>query len=129
MVAVPLEQLQLLECHDMALVSREDLLAESIWSTQLGTHRPGLSTTKPGASAPGICLLSRGAFPRGSGAAVRSVDLFQIRFLWLLGGAAGASTWGQLSSGTFRLVRVTWDGAIAMERVCLFQGKTRQEHQ
>jgi hypothetical protein len=29
--------------------------------------------------APGVCLLSRGAFPRGSGAAVRSVDRFQIR--------------------------------------------------
>jgi hypothetical protein len=28
-------------------------------------------TTKPGASAPGICLLSRGAVPRGAGAAVR----------------------------------------------------------
>ena len=27
--------------------------------------------------APGVCLLSRGAFPRGSGAAVRSVDRFQ----------------------------------------------------
>jgi hypothetical protein len=28
-------------------------------------------TTKPGARAPGLCLLSRGAFPRGSGAAAR----------------------------------------------------------
>ena len=36
------------------------------------------TTTKPGALAPGVCLLSRGAFPRGSGAAVRSVDRFQI---------------------------------------------------
>jgi hypothetical protein len=39
----------------------------------------GPATTKPGALAPGVCLLSRGAFPRGSGAAVRSVDRFQIR--------------------------------------------------
>jgi hypothetical protein len=61
MVAVPLEQLQLLESQDMALVIRKELLAESIWSTQLCTHRPGLSATKPGALAPGLCLLSRGA--------------------------------------------------------------------
>jgi hypothetical protein len=40
MVAVPLEQLQVLEDQDMALVSREELLAESIWSTRLGTYRP-----------------------------------------------------------------------------------------
>jgi hypothetical protein len=39
MVAVPLAQLQLLEGQDMALVSREDLLAESFWSTQVGTDR------------------------------------------------------------------------------------------
>ncbi len=39
MVAVRLEQLQLLEGQDMALVSREDLLAESIWRTQVGTDR------------------------------------------------------------------------------------------
>jgi hypothetical protein len=36
MVAVLLEQLQLLEGQDMALVSREDLQAESIWCAQLG---------------------------------------------------------------------------------------------
>jgi hypothetical protein len=42
MVAMPLEQLQLLEGPDMALVSREEWLAESIWSTQLGTDRPRL---------------------------------------------------------------------------------------
>jgi len=71
MVAVPVEQLQLLEGQDMALVSPEELLTKSIWCTQLCTHRPGLSTTKPGALAPGICLLSRSAFPRGSGAAIR----------------------------------------------------------
>ena len=53
MGSVPLEQLQLLEDQDMALVSPEELLTKSIWSTQLGTHRPGLNTTKPGASAPG----------------------------------------------------------------------------
>jgi hypothetical protein len=40
MVAVPLEQMQLLDGQDMALVSREELLAESIWSTQLGTYCP-----------------------------------------------------------------------------------------
>ena len=40
MVLVPLEQLQLLGGQDMALVSREELLAESIWSTQIGTYRP-----------------------------------------------------------------------------------------
>ena len=40
MVAGPLEQLQLLERQDMALVSKKELLAESIWSIQLGTLRP-----------------------------------------------------------------------------------------
>ena len=40
MVSVPLEQLQLLDGQDMALVSREELLAGSIWTTQLGTHPP-----------------------------------------------------------------------------------------
>jgi hypothetical protein len=40
MVAGPLEQLQLLEGQDMALVSKKELLVESIWSTQLGTLRP-----------------------------------------------------------------------------------------
>ncbi len=39
-LSVPLEQLQLLEGQDMALVRTEELLAGSIWSTQLGTHRP-----------------------------------------------------------------------------------------
>ncbi len=39
MVAVSLEQLQLLECQDMALVSREELLAESIWGSELGHPR------------------------------------------------------------------------------------------
>jgi hypothetical protein len=41
-------------------------------------QRAGVTTTKPGELAPGVCLLSRGAVPRGSGAAVRSVDR-QIR--------------------------------------------------
>jgi hypothetical protein len=40
MVAVPVEQLQLLQRQDIALVSKKELLAESIWSTQFGTHRP-----------------------------------------------------------------------------------------
>ena len=39
-LAVPLEQLQLLERQDMALVRADDLLAGSIWSARLGTHRP-----------------------------------------------------------------------------------------
>ena len=84
MVAAALEQLQFLEGQDVELVRREKLPAETIWSSQLCTNRPGLSTTKPGALAPGICLLSRGAFPRGSGAAVRSVDR-QIRVSLVVG--------------------------------------------
>ena len=47
--------------------------------------------------------------------------------LWLWGGAAGAGTWGQVASGTFRLIRGTWDGA--MDGVCPLQEMTRQEHQ
>jgi 8-oxo-dGTP diphosphatase len=39
-LSVPLEQLELLEGQDMALVSAEELLAGEIWSTHLGTHRP-----------------------------------------------------------------------------------------
>jgi hypothetical protein len=39
MVAVSLEQLQLLEDQDLALVSRGELLAESIWSSELGHPR------------------------------------------------------------------------------------------
>lgn len=39
-LSVPLEQLQLLEGQDMALVSPEELLAGSIWSSHLGRHRP-----------------------------------------------------------------------------------------
>jgi len=39
-LSVPLDQLQLLEGQDMALVSAEELLAGSIWSTRLGTDRP-----------------------------------------------------------------------------------------
>lgn len=37
---MPLEQLQLLEGQDMALISAEDLLVGSIWSTRLGCDRP-----------------------------------------------------------------------------------------
>jgi len=40
MVAGPLEQLEFLERQDLALVSMEQRLAGSIWSTQLGTRRP-----------------------------------------------------------------------------------------
>jgi 8-oxo-dGTP diphosphatase len=39
-LSVPLEQLQLLEGQDMALVSSEDVLAGPIWSSNLGCHRP-----------------------------------------------------------------------------------------
>ena len=39
MVAVLLEQLQLLEGQDMALVSPEELKRGSIWSLQLATDR------------------------------------------------------------------------------------------
>jgi 8-oxo-dGTP pyrophosphatase MutT (NUDIX family) len=39
-LSVPLEQLQLLEGQDMALVTAEDLLVGSIWSTRLSCHRP-----------------------------------------------------------------------------------------
>ena len=39
-LSVPLEQLRLLEGQDMALVSTDDLLAGSIWSSHLGSHRP-----------------------------------------------------------------------------------------
>ena len=104
MVAVPLEQLQLVEGQDMALVSREDLLAETIWRTQVGTNRPDLITTKPGASAPGVCLLSHGAFPRGRAQLCGRLIVFRSEGLWLWGGAAGAGTLGRVSSGTFRWV-------------------------
>jgi 8-oxo-dGTP pyrophosphatase MutT (NUDIX family) len=39
-LSVSLDQLQLLEGQDMALVSAEDLLQGSIWSSCVGSHRP-----------------------------------------------------------------------------------------
>ena len=39
-LSVPMQQLQLREGQDMALVSSDDLLAGSIWSARLGCHRP-----------------------------------------------------------------------------------------
>ncbi len=39
-LSVPLEQLQLLEGQDMALVTGADLRSGSIWSTRLGCARP-----------------------------------------------------------------------------------------
>ena len=39
-LSVPLEQLQLLEGQDLGLVSSEELLSGSIWSTKLAAHRP-----------------------------------------------------------------------------------------
>ena len=39
-LSVPMQQLQLREGQDMALVSSDDLLAGSIWSARLGCYRP-----------------------------------------------------------------------------------------
>ena len=39
-LSVPLQQLQLLEGQDMALVTAEELLSGAIWSTRLGSMRP-----------------------------------------------------------------------------------------
>ena len=39
-LSVPLEQLLLLEGQDLGLVSPEELLMGSIWSTKLAAHRP-----------------------------------------------------------------------------------------
>lgn len=39
-LSVPLEQLVLVEGQDMALVTREELLAGAIWSARLGHRRP-----------------------------------------------------------------------------------------
>ncbi|WP_411869415.1 NUDIX hydrolase [Vulcanococcus limneticus] len=39
-LSVPLEQLQLLEGQDMALVSSEELLSGTIWSARLASPRP-----------------------------------------------------------------------------------------
>ena len=39
-LSVPLEQLQLLEGQDLALISAEELLVGAIWSSRLGSHRP-----------------------------------------------------------------------------------------
>jgi 8-oxo-dGTP pyrophosphatase MutT (NUDIX family) len=39
-LSVPLQQLQLLEGQDMALVPSQELLRGSIWSNRLGCHRP-----------------------------------------------------------------------------------------
>ena len=39
-LSVPLEQLLLLEGQDLGLVSPEELLLGSIWSTKLAAHRP-----------------------------------------------------------------------------------------
>lgn len=45
MVSVPLEHWQLQEGQEMALLRGEDLLAESIWSSQLSTDRPRSTLT------------------------------------------------------------------------------------
>jgi|LakMenE18May11ns_1017448.scaffolds.fasta_scaffold9957467_13 hypothetical protein len=51
----------------------------------------------------------------------------QIRWYSVVGGAAGAGTWGQVSIGTFRWLRGTSDDAV--DGVNLLQEKTRQERQ
>jgi hypothetical protein len=68
--------------------------------------------TKPGLKSPGICLLSRGFFPRGCGRSCARFWLDQKRDHGItgssvVGGAAGAGTWGQVSIGTFLWVRGT----------------------
>ena len=87
------------------------------------------ATTKPGSRPPGICLLSRGFSqgigPRGVGRSCarfllgNSRDRFLIRVYLVVGGDAGAGTWGQVSIGTFRWVRGTsgdaMDGDKAVE--------------
>ena len=39
-LSVPLDQLQLLEGQDLDLVSPEEMLTGSIWSTKVGSHGP-----------------------------------------------------------------------------------------
>ena len=56
-------------------------------------------TTKPGARAPGVCLLS--CVP------CNSREQVVVSCARIVVGAAGAGTWGQVSSGTFRWVRGT----------------------
>ena len=56
-LSVPLERLQLMEGQDIALVSPEELLLGSIWSTRLGCYRPladGLSDLVPQVLADGV---------------------------------------------------------------------------
>ena len=65
MVVGPLEQLQLLEGQDMALVCREDLLAESIWSSQLSTDRPLVDVDGNLPLVAGLGLGFRGRKPVG----------------------------------------------------------------
>jgi hypothetical protein len=61
------------------------------------------------------------------GVETAAVIVFRSGCVWLWGGAAGAGTWGQVSSGTFRWVRGTWGGAV--NGVCPLQEMTRQERQ
>jgi hypothetical protein len=49
---------------------------------------------------------------QGGRAQLRGRLIVRSGCLWLWGGAAGAGTWGQVSSGTFRWVRGTWGGAM-----------------
>ena len=74
-------------------------------------------TTKPGALAPGICLLSRGAREDVGAGCAKAVHgeqpwlenslIVRSAGLWLWGGAAGAGTWGQVSIRTFPWIRGT----------------------
>jgi hypothetical protein len=58
----------------------------------------------PGAKAPGICLLSHGADPGGVGRScarfVLGDQIIESEGFQLWVGAAGAGTWGQVTSGT-----------------------------
>jgi hypothetical protein len=65
MVVGPLEQLQLQEGKDMALVCREDLLVESIWSSQLSTDRPLVDVDGNLPLVAGLGLGFRGRKPVG----------------------------------------------------------------
>ena len=72
------------------------------------TARTPSSTTKPGVLAPGVCLLSRGAFPRGSGAAARSVDR-QIRVSLVVGGTGlHRWQWEFMKGASWRRNRSPW---------------------
>lgn len=63
MVSLPLEHWQLQEGQDMALLRREDLLPETIWSSQLRTERPLVDVDVNLPLAAGLGLGFRGRKP------------------------------------------------------------------